>query len=187
MWQSRVFLAATLAAVFAGSTLWAQAPTVVALTNVRVIDGTDQEPIVNGVIVMRDGRIESVGSATAVRIPANAQVVDLAGRTVVPGFIDTHVHLSAVRAVRPTDFTPEDLRSFLNAGVTTIRSAGDATPWIFGLGKDVASGRIAGPRIVAAGPMFTAVGGHPAGTWLKGSRARPCRGQATRRRRSGGN
>ncbi len=141
----------------------------VALVGATVVDGTDRPPISDAVVVIRDGRIEAVGRAADVAVPRGARRLDLTGHTIIPGLVDLHVHLSAVPAVRPAPFGPDDLAAFLAAGVTSLRSAGDATPWIFELQRDLAAGRRVGPRLVAVGPMFTAPGGHPAGTWLRGN------------------
>jgi imidazolonepropionase-like amidohydrolase len=68
----------------------------VALTNARIIDGTGRAPIERGTIVIARGRITAVGPAASVAVPAGAQRVDAAGKTVVPGFVDAHAHLEQV-------------------------------------------------------------------------------------------
>ena len=64
-----------------------------AFTGARVIDGTDRAPIDNATIVVRDGRIVGVGPAASVTIPAGAQRVSLAGKTVIPGLVNAHGHV----------------------------------------------------------------------------------------------
>jgi enamidase len=133
------------------------------------VDGTDRPPLVDGVVVVAGDRIRAVGPRASVAIPAGARRIELAGRAVIPGLIDLHVHLSAVGAVRGQAFGAEDLQAFLAAGVTAVRSTGDAFPWILEVRGDLAAGRRAGPRLFAVGPILTAPGGHPAGTWMRGA------------------
>lgn len=65
----------------------------VVLRAARVVDGTGAAPIANGVVVVTDDRIVAVGSEASVRIPAGARRIDLGDATLLPGFIDLHVHL----------------------------------------------------------------------------------------------
>jgi imidazolonepropionase-like amidohydrolase len=107
--------------------------------------------------------------------PAQALVVDLKGSTVLPGFIDCHVHLSgefnpalyinrfkwdsADFAVRSTVYA----RKTLEAGFTTVRDLGDTSPGfsvVLALKKAIDDGTIEGPRIVAAGKSLATIGGH---------------------------
>src|SRR6185295_6175364 len=66
---------------------------VVALKAARLIDGSGAAPITNAVIIVTDNKITAVGSASSVRIPAGAKVIDLGDVTLLPGFIDAHTHL----------------------------------------------------------------------------------------------
>jgi enamidase len=66
---------------------------VLALTHVRVIDGTGAPPRDDQTILIRDGRIAAVGGAAGVQVPANAQVMDLTGKSVIPGLVMVHEHL----------------------------------------------------------------------------------------------
>jgi imidazolonepropionase-like amidohydrolase len=108
---------------------FAQAPVnsgVITLTGVRIIDGTGRAPVQNGTIVINNGHIEAVGAASAVKIPAGATRVDLAGKTVIPGLINAHAHLN----VDPGSKMPvrEDLmrrlKTYATYGVTSIVSLG---------------------------------------------------------------
>jgi hypothetical protein len=65
----------------------------VALTHVRVIDGTGAPARADQTLVIRDGRIVSVGPASSTQIPAGAQMLDLTGKTVIPGLVMVHEHL----------------------------------------------------------------------------------------------
>src|SRR5688500_1163728 len=64
----------------------------VALTNVRVVDGTGAPPIEGQTIVIENGRIARVGPAAQARVPAGARTLDLSGHTVVPGLVGMHNH-----------------------------------------------------------------------------------------------
>jgi imidazolonepropionase-like amidohydrolase len=160
---------------------------VLALTNVRLIDGTGHDPIENMTIVIDGNRIKNVGLVTS--YPDNTNVADLRGLTVMPGLIDCHLHLGGLtrdqpgKAIGKVSFI--DMASFfwdyfrnyahrrrlaIENGVTTIRSAGDHYPHIIRLRDKIAAGKLSGPRIFAPGPTITAPGGHPAGTIYKGNR-----------------
>ena len=77
----------------------------------QLIDGTGRPPIDNCVIVIQAGRFQAVGRSGEVAIPADAQVIDVKGKTVLPGFIDGHGHLE--------DFHGE---LYLHLGITTCAS-----------------------------------------------------------------
>ena len=101
---------------------------VTALVGARIVDGTGKVLEEDGVILVRDGRIEDVGSRKAVRPPKEAQTVLLTGKTVTPGFHSTHVHISDVRGVQPPAYTRENterqLGVYARYGVTTLWSLG---------------------------------------------------------------
>src|SRR5689334_11157072 len=65
----------------------------VALTRVRVIDGTGAAPKVDQIILVENGRIAAIGDASQVRVPAGAQTLDLTGKSVIPGLVMVHEHL----------------------------------------------------------------------------------------------
>jgi imidazolonepropionase-like amidohydrolase len=99
---------------------------VVALTGARIIDGTGRPPVQNGTIVINNGHIQAVGVAGSVQIPAGANRVDLAGKTVIPGLINAHAHVN----VDPGATMPvrEDLirrlKTYATFGVTSAVSLG---------------------------------------------------------------
>ena len=102
-----------------------QAPTV-ALTNVKVIDGTGGPALEGQTIVIRDGRIADIGPADEVagRI-ANARILDLAGHTVIPGLIGLHNHSYYTGGNgRAAQLSFSGSRLYLASGVTTIRTTG---------------------------------------------------------------
>src|SRR5258705_12111819 len=95
------------------------------LTGARVIDGPGAAPIQGATIVIADGRIQAVGPAASVAIPAGATRVDLAGKTVVPGLINAHGHLQADMSKRPArDRLTGQLRMYADYGITTVQVLG---------------------------------------------------------------
>jgi imidazolonepropionase-like amidohydrolase len=110
----------------------------IALTNANVVNVTDGS-VERGVTVMlRGGRIESVGRSAA---PAGVKTIDVRERYVVPGLIDAHVHIGNNRA----------LRTALESGVTTVRSSGVSHYVDVGLRELVKQGALVGPDVFAAG------------------------------------
>jgi imidazolonepropionase-like amidohydrolase len=97
-------------------------------TGARLFDGTGRPAIEDAVLVVRDGRIEAVGTSSSVRVPADARRIDLKGRFVVPGLISSHVHVSDVQGLRPRAYTEENalrqLGVFARYGITTVLSLG---------------------------------------------------------------
>src|SRR5665213_954210 len=90
----------------------------IALTHATVIDGTGAVPLPDAAIVMSGGRITAMGPAAKIKLPAGAQVIDLTGKTIIPGIINAHSHISDDPALK--------LRHFALYGVTsTIGMGGD--------------------------------------------------------------
>jgi imidazolonepropionase-like amidohydrolase len=102
---------------------------------VNVADGSAQRGVT---LVLRDGRIESLAAGAP---PAGVKALDVRGRYVIPGLIDAHVHLASLRA----------LRTALESGVTTVRSAGVSSYVDVGMRELVKQGAVAGPDVLAAG------------------------------------
>jgi imidazolonepropionase-like amidohydrolase len=125
-----IFCAAALAASLSPAPASQQAPPapepVRAFTGARLIDPVTARVTEKATLVVRGGRIEAAGPATAVRIPAGATPQDLAGQFVVPGFISTHVHVSDVNGDRPRAYTADNtlrqLAVFARYGITTLWS-----------------------------------------------------------------
>ena len=149
-----------------------QGPAVTAIRAGTLIDGTGGAPVKNAVILVQGDRITAVG--TNVPVPAGATVVDLSGATVLPGFIDAHVHL-AFRTIGDGDWQHAGLTEMpsqlallgaahaqqtLEAGFTTVRVVGTAHFGDIALRNAINAGWIPGPRIVAAGISFGIRGGH---------------------------
>jgi imidazolonepropionase-like amidohydrolase len=117
-------------------------------TNVRLIDGLADQPQEGVSIVVEGERITQItgGDAPA---PAGAEVIDLTGKTVVPGLIDTHVHATLLDS--------ESLPLFLAAGVTTARDVGGKLEKVKQLREDLKTGAKLGPRLFILGPLLDGV------------------------------
>jgi imidazolonepropionase-like amidohydrolase len=152
-----------------------QGPDTSTVTAVRagmLIDGRGGAPLRDAVIIIRGERITAVGANLTV--PPGARVIDLSRATVLPGFIDAHVHLTGrpvgegdwvnagVResAVDDAIFGVRDARRMLEAGFTTVRNVGGRGFADVALRNAVDAGRVPGPRIVAAGNSLGIAGGH---------------------------
>jgi imidazolonepropionase-like amidohydrolase len=124
----------------------------------KLIDGTGRPPIDNSVIVIQAGKFQAVGRSGEVAIPADAQVIDVKGKSVLPGFIDGHGHLE--------DFHGE---LYLHLGITTCANIElyQDGPWTLAQKQGTALGKIRGPRIWMSG---RAIGGVSTGHDAFGSR-----------------
>lgn len=137
------------------------------LRGATVLDGLGAR-IERARIVIRDHRVAEVGPDGDAPLPAGAVVEDLSGRFVVPGLVDSHVHLggSAGGFTTLAESLPErtvrDLSAYLGNGVTTVVSLTDDARDLVRLREEVALGRMRAPRVFLAGRSVTAPGGHPA-------------------------
>lgn len=140
---------------------------VVALTNVKVIDGTGAAARENQTLILRDGRIEAVGDAGSVSVPRGAEVHDLSGHTVIPGIIGLHNHLFYTAAGgRSAQLTYTGPRLYLGSGVTTVRTTGSRAPYDeINLREGIELGEVPGPRIHITAPYIT--GGHGPNTMVQ--------------------
>jgi imidazolonepropionase-like amidohydrolase len=100
----------------------------VALTGARVIDGTGRAAIEQATILVSNGRIQEIGPASSVRVPAGATRVDMAGKTIVPGLINAHGHVDAARdGTSPVrEQLVAQLRTYALYGITTAYSLGSS-------------------------------------------------------------
>src|SRR5437870_10436755 len=172
-------LVAVLLAGAASPSAWAQAPAVAPATEVvvlkaaRLFDGRGDSTVPNGVVIVEGGKITAAGSGLAT--PAGARVVDLGDATLLPGFIDAHVHLTGEssddwyraaveglrrsvpeKAIRATEYA----RRTLMAGFTTVRNVGAEDYIDVGLRNSIGAGAIPGPRMLVATQALGARGGH---------------------------
>ncbi|MGB3844913.1 amidohydrolase family protein [Sphingopyxis sp. YF1] len=136
----------------------------------RVIVDPDKPALGASTVTVTDDRIVSI-DAGRTPAPAGTEVVDLGDRTLLPGLIDLHVHLTGdpggdfrSEAVDPDEWGVvvgvKNAAITLRAGFTTVREAGSAQYSAFSLRRGTTAGFIEGPRIIAAGPALSIVGGH---------------------------
>jgi len=165
------------ALLFTASQVLAQAPTTapkpIVLRAARLFDGTSDSIIRNGAVVVQGNRIVAAGAN--VDVPANAQVIDLGDATLLPGLIDSHVHLTeeneqnyylnyfqtlmrhpAEQAILATTFA----RKTIDAGFTTVRNLGASDYVDVGLRNAINNGWAVGPRMLVAIHAIGATGGH---------------------------
>jgi imidazolonepropionase-like amidohydrolase len=138
-----------------------------ALWDVTVIDGKGNEPIRHAAVVVKDGKIETVGHVDSVRPGNDTRVFELNGMTVMPGIIDAHVHISGVKSDRVSAFTIHptvrayksvvQAQAMMSYGITAVR---DISPLGLYLKRMIRTGEITGPRIIACGQGLARSGGH---------------------------
>jgi imidazolonepropionase-like amidohydrolase len=112
-----------------------------ALAGGTLIDGTGHPAIPDATVLMRKGRIIKAGPRSKVKIPKTATVIDVHGKTILPGLWDLHAHFEQV------EWGPV----YLAAGVTTVRDCGNEFEFITAVRDAIVQGRGLGPRILAAG------------------------------------
>ena len=134
---------------------------VVAITNVTVVDGTGSAARRGQTVVIRDGRIESVGESRRVRAPQGAVTIDGTGHTVIPGLVGLHDHLYySAAGGRSMQMSYTGPRLYLASGVTTIRTTGSQSPYSdINLKRNVEAGNVPGPRVFVTTPYLTGQGG----------------------------
>ncbi|MGE0042453.1 MAG: amidohydrolase family protein [Vicinamibacterales bacterium] len=127
---------------------------VVALTHARVIDGTGAAPREGQTVIITGDTITAIGDDASTPAPAGARVIDLAGKTVIPGFVMVHEHLyyptgPGVYGQLGISFS----RLYLAGGVTTMRTGGNMNGFMdFNLARRIAAGQMPGPAIDATAP-----------------------------------
>jgi imidazolonepropionase-like amidohydrolase len=135
----------------------------------RIFDGTGA-PAREGTLVIERNKIARILPAGSTDWPKDAQVIDVSGKTVLPGLIDLHTHLTYPLtmaefgvAMSESDATlraVEKLRYFLESGITSVRDVGSQGDVTFRLKEWVSENRVAGPRVFPAGAFITGEGGH---------------------------
>ncbi|HUF13981.1 MAG TPA: amidohydrolase family protein [Longimicrobiales bacterium] len=168
MHPMRTALAALLLTALIAPRAFAQQEPI-AIRAARMLDVRSGRMVRDALVVVRDGRIAQVGGS----VPAGATVVQLGDATLMPGWIDTHVHLtgetlsptSYLGAVRETALDDAlrgvaNARRTVEAGFTTVRNVGGRGFADIALARAIERGDVVGPRIVAAGHSLSITGGH---------------------------
>ena len=130
----------------------------IALTHVRVIDGTGAAARDNQTVVLAAGKIQSVGDAAP---PAGAKVLDLTGYSVIPGLVGMHDHMFYPSGGGPyyNELQFSFPRLYLAGGVTTIRTTGSLEPYTdLELKKAIDAGKVPGPKMHVTGPYLEGAG-----------------------------
>jgi imidazolonepropionase-like amidohydrolase len=129
---------------------------ILALVNGTLIDGTGADPLPDATLVIQEGRIIAVGPRAEVNVPDDAQIIDVQGSTILPGFINAHVHLG---------FDKEKLEAWAQGGVTTVRDLGAFRSADLFSRRDALLMDNGYARLVAAGPIVTVPEGYPMVPW----------------------
>ena len=117
-----------------------------------LIDGTGADPVPDAALVIRDKRIVAAGPRSEVAIPPDAQHIDLQQATLLPGFINAHVHNA---------YVAQNLKTWAQAGVTTVRDLGAPVVRPHFVTRDRLRADPRNARLIAAGPLVTVPGGYP--------------------------
>ena len=144
---------------------------VVAIHAGHLVDPASGQVLADQIILVRGQKIEAVGPVGKVQTPANARLIELGAETVLPGFIDVHVHLTSNADDEGLNglmvSTPDEAirgvvnaKKTLEAGFTTVRNVGAGGFTDVALKKAIESGAIEGPRLMVSGPPLGATGGH---------------------------
>ena len=137
----------------------AVAEPVVALTHVRVLDGTGAPAREDQTVVIQNGRITAIGPSARTPAPAQARVLDLTGHTVIPGIVGMHNHTFYTTARRSIQANFSMPRLYLASGVTTTRTTGSMSPYSeLNLKKRIDTGFVPGPRMHVTGPYISGDG-----------------------------
>jgi len=136
--------------------------------NVNIFTGNG-ETIQGGAVLIKNGKIAQVfRKAPQDTKSFNADVVEDAGKTLMPGLIDMHVHIGAAGGVyqkqekyAEPNAEARRLAAYLYSGITAVRSTGDLLEGALALRETIASGKYEGAQFFTCGPLFTAEGGHP--------------------------
>jgi imidazolonepropionase-like amidohydrolase len=138
-----------------------------AIIGAVLIDGTGGPPLSNSVVIVAGSRIRAVGNRANMPIPAGVEKINGAGKFLVPGLIDVHVHLGRRAAIefKAADYTrqrvEENLNAYLYFGITSVRSTGTDRQAALDVRTAERNGQLLTARLFTAGRGFSAPGGHP--------------------------
>jgi imidazolonepropionase-like amidohydrolase len=160
-------IAACAAATDAAAGVLPGAAQALALVGGRLVDGTGRPALEHSIVVIEKGKVTAVGQLGAVMIPAGARRIDTTGKTVLPGLINVHVHLSSaghndyarwdrefpesrIRA----EILPASAQALLASGVTTALDLGGNSNDLLEFRDRVRAGKARGPRLLVVGPFL---------------------------------
>ena len=149
---------AAAAGLLIGCNSTQRADATLSLINGILIDGTGADAVPNGAVVIQNGRIIAAGPRTQVEIPVNTHTIDVQGRTILPGFINAHVHAA------DSAYT---LEMWAKGGVTTVRDLGFFGPYTRTkfITRDTLNANSKCARLFAVGSFINAEGGYPNAYW----------------------
>ncbi len=131
----------------------------IAFVGATIIDGTEAAPLSDGVIVITNGRIRTVGPRASVTIPPGAEIIDVAGKTIMPGIVNAHAHVGDTLGLETGHYTAENLLRQLSLyaryGVTTVNSLGGDEAAGFALRDDQYRADLDRARVLVAGNVVT--------------------------------
>jgi imidazolonepropionase-like amidohydrolase len=137
---------------------------VLVLSHARVIDGTGAQARENQILVIERGLIRAMGDSAQVAVPSGARILDLSGRTVLPGFVMVHEHMFYPGVLWRSGYLANEQgfsfpRLYLAGGATTVRTGGSLEPYTdLELRAAIDSGRIPGPKMDVTGPYLQGPG-----------------------------
>ena len=148
---------------------------IIALIGGTLIDGTGAAPVQNTTVLIEGEKIKAVGPADRVKIPQGAQIINVSGKWILPGFIDLHMHLTYPADTRQS-FTQTDslatlralhfMNRYLRSGVTSVRDVGAPVEPMRALNEAARLRYIDTIRLFSCGNLFTVTGGHGDGMAL---------------------
>ena len=131
----------------------------IAFKGARIISMKGDEVIENGIIVVTDNKITDIGTSDKIQIPAGAKVMDMTGKTIMPGMIDVHAHLGTFRQ----GLSPQKEWTYfanLAYGVTTTHDPSSNTEMVFSQSEMVKAGAMIGPRVFSTGTILYGADGN---------------------------
>jgi imidazolonepropionase-like amidohydrolase len=144
------------------------------ITQARLIDGTGSAPLEDAVVVIREGKFAEIGTAEAVKVPKEAEIINVNGSTVIPGLIDAHVHITYPPNREETYVVNDSICSFraahflkrhLMGGITTVRDVAAYHNVSIMAKKAFYEGILIGSRPIVVGEGITCTGGHGTERW----------------------
>jgi imidazolonepropionase-like amidohydrolase len=140
-------------AIFTVVTFWhSPFPQTIALVNGTLIDGTGAPPVEDVVVVVQNDHILAAGPRASITVPAGAQIVDVKGGTILPGFIDAHVH---------SGFDPGKLKAWAEDGVTTVCDLSEPVYVMFSVKRALFTSYPRFASVIAVGHFLTVEKGYP--------------------------